>query len=169
MRNIMLGLAILTAPILAAGCQRPAEKQAEIRKEKAEEQLDHQKDLTEIRRDEKKPAEQAKEIREEEREHANEMAELNRDEFVARANTELDRIDRNIDALKDRAGKLSGDAKATIEAQIDVLENKYDAVKKDLDTVKDKSDAELGTMKQNFEASLRELEKSYNELAAKVG
>ena len=60
-------------------------------------------------------------------------------------------------------------AKSTIEAQIDILENKYDAVKKDVDTVKDKSDAELNTMKQSFEASLRELEKSYNELAAKVG
>src|SRR5687767_13163495 len=139
MRNIMLGLAILAAPILAAGCQRPAEKQTEIRKEKAEEQLDHQKELTEIRKDEKNPSEQAKEIREEERDHAEEMAELNREQFVARANGELDRIDRNIDLLKDKADKLSGDAKATIEAQIDVLENKYDAVKKDLDTVKDKS------------------------------
>jgi hypothetical protein len=85
------------------------------------------------------------------------------------ANRELDRLDRNINTLKDRAGKMTGDAKADMDRQIDVLENKYDAIKDDIDEAKAKTGNELYRLKQNFEASLRDLETSYNDLAAKAG
>jgi hypothetical protein len=64
---------------------------------------------------------------------------------------------------------MTGEAKADIDRQIEVLENKYDAVKDDIDDAKAKSGNELIRLKQNFEASLRELEQSYNDLAARAG
>ena len=167
--NWKLGLAILTAPAVMFACQRtPAEKKAEINEEMREEQRDHAKDMAEIRKDE--PArDQPKEINEESREHAEEMTELQKEAFLVDANRELDRLDKNLDALKDKASRMTGAAKTDAEAQIEVLENKYDAIKDDIDEAKAKTGNELYRLKQNFEASLRDLEQSYNDLAAKVG
>jgi hypothetical protein len=171
MLNWKLSLAVIAAPAIMFACQKtPAEKQVELTKDMREEQRDHAKEVAEIRQDERNdPAEMAREINEEGREHAEEMTDLQKDAFLVDANRELDRLDRNIDALKDKAGKLEGDAKKGLESQIDVLENKYDVIKEDIDEAKAKSGNELYRLKQGFEASLRELEQSYNDLAAKVG
>jgi hypothetical protein len=170
MKSLKLGLIALCAPAVMFACQRnPAEKKAEIREEMREEQREHAKETAEIRRDETNPSEQAKELGEEHREHAEEMTDLQKEAFLVDANRELDRIDRNIDMLKDKASKLTGQARAEIDSQIEVLENKYDAVKDGIDDAKAKTGDELIKMKQDFEASLRELEQSYNALAAKVG
>lgn len=170
MRKVKLGLAILVVPALMLACQKsPAEKQAEINKDMRKEQVDHAKDMAEIQRDEKDTTDRAKEMNKEQREHAEEMTDLQKEAFLVDANRELDRIDHNIDALKEKAKSLTADSKKEIDAQIEVLENKYDAVKKDIDDAKAKSGNELYRLKQNFEASLRQLEDSYNELAAKVG
>jgi chromosome segregation ATPase len=169
MRKWKLGLAVLV-PALIFACQKtPAEKKQEISNEMAKESVDHAKDTAEIRKDESDPVDRSKELNEEHREHAEEMTDLQKEAFLVDANRELDRLDRNIDSLKDRAGKMSGEAKADLDQQIEVLENKYDAIKDDMDEAKAKTGNELFRMKQNFEASLRDLEQSYNDLAAKAG
>ena len=169
MKNWKLGLAILMAPAVMFACQRtPAEKKAEINKEMREEQRDHSKDQAEIIKDEDNAAERNKELREENAEHAEEMTDLQKEAFLTDANRELERIDHNIEALKDRADKMSGDVKKELDSQIDLLERKYDVVKKDIDDAKARSGNELIRLKQNFEASLRELEASYNDLAARA-
>jgi hypothetical protein len=170
MRNLKIGLMILAAPAVMFACQKtPGEKKAEINEEMTEEQRDHSKDMAEIRKDETNPNERAEEQREESREHAEEMTDLQKEAFLVDANRELDRLDRNIETLKEKAKNLTGAAKDETDRQIAVLENKYDAIKDDVDDAKAKTGGELMQMKQNFEASLRELEQSYNELAAKVG
>ena len=103
------------------------------------------------------------------REHGEKMANLEKDAFLADANRELDRIDKNIESLKNRAGTMTGEAKKNVNAEIEVLENKYDILKRDIDDAKVKSGDDLVRLKNSFEASLREIERSYNEIAAKAG
>lgn len=170
MRKFKLGLLVLAAPAVMFACQKsPAEKKEEINQDMRAEQRDHAKDMQEIRKDEPNPAERAEEQREESREHAEEMTDLQKEAFLVDANRELDRLDRNIDALKEKAKKMTGATKDETDRQIEVLENKYDAIKDDIDEAKAKSGNELIQLKQGFEASLRELEQSYNDLAAKMG
>lgn len=169
MKTWKLGFAILVPALMFACTKSPAEKQAKVTEEMRKEQVDHAKDIAEIRKDEKDPQERAEELIEEHKDHAQEMTDLQKEAFLVDANRELDRLDRNLDALKDRADKMSGEAKASIEGEIKILENKYDVIKDDIDTAKAKSGNELYRMKQNFEASLRDLEQSYNSLAARAG
>src|SRR5690349_271851 len=140
MKTWKLGLAILVPAVMFACQKSPAEKQAEINQEIRKEQVDHAKDTAEIRKDEANdPQERAEELNEEHREHAEEMTDLQKEAFLVDANRELDRLDRNIDTLKDRAGKLSGDAKASLDKEIETLEDKYDAIKDNIDDAKAKT------------------------------
>jgi hypothetical protein len=170
MRNLKIGLAILAVPALMLACQKsPYEKKAEVQNDMRKEEVDHAKDMAEIRRDERNVVEEQKELNQETREHAEEMTDLQKEAFLVDANRELDRLDKNLDALKDKAGKMTGEAKKDIDVQIEALENKYDAIKDDIDEAKAKTGNELIKLKQDFEASLRDLEKNYNEVAARAG
>ena len=170
MKNLKIALAILAVPALMLACQKsPYEKKAEVQKDMRKEEVDHAKDMAEIRRDEKDPIDKRQELNKETREHAEEMTDLQKEAFLVDANRELDRLDHNIDALKEKAKAMTGDAKKNIDGQIEVLEKKYDVVKDDIDTAKAKTGNELFRLKETFEASLRDLEQSYNDIAAKVG
>lgn len=151
MRGTLLGLAILALPAFITSCKRPDEQPREQAIE-----------TTPAIPGEGRAPGEARPV-------PGQGTTTERDAFSMSAKQELDRLDRNLDQLKERASRLTAQEKATVDAQIEALENRYDAVKKSVDDLGARSDAELSELRQTIESSMRDLQRSYEELAAKLG
>lgn len=81
----------------------------------------------------------------------------------------LDQVDAQIESLQDRAGELSGDAKAEINSAIDALKQQRDEFAKSIDDARADSAAAFSELKNSMDKAWKDLETGANNAVDKFG
>jgi len=90
------------------------------------------------------------------------MSESNRNEFIGRMKERLDELDREIDKLKDEAGKYESQARKEYENRLHDLREKRREVKRRIDDLRSASDEKWQQVKDEAEHAWTALGNSFN-------
>jgi chromosome segregation ATPase len=90
-----------------------------------------------------------------------------RTDYLSRADSQLNQLNRHINDLKAKADRAQGNAKAELNAEIDQLRKKQAAAHQHIAQVKAASEDSWQSLQAGADAALNDLQKAYDEAAAR--
>ena len=90
-----------------------------------------------------------------------------RSDYLSRADSQLNQLNRHINDLKAKADRAQGNAKAELNAEIDQLRKKQAAAHQHIAQVEAASEDSWQSLQAGADAALNDLQKAYDEAAAR--
>jgi len=90
-----------------------------------------------------------------------------RTDYLSRADSQLNQLNRHINDLKAKADRAQGNAKAELNAEIDQLRKKQAAAHQHIAQVEAASEDSWRSLQAGADAALNDLQKAYDEAAAR--
>ena len=103
-----------------------------------------------------------------ERTNAMDQMKAERDDYVKNMDARMDEFDKKLDGLDERVGAMPGEAKTSLNDNIDRLRDQRKDVAKKLDDLKSVSVESWQTMRGEVDSAMTGMERSYDQISQMI-